>query len=45
MAAAPAAQAALEEACSAYSARTQRTAAVLIGTSPGAMAFGHRYLD
>jgi len=41
---APAA-AALNEACSAYEAKTGKRATVLAGTSPGAAAFGIRVLD
>lgn len=39
------ARAALQEACSAYAARTKREPAVLLGSSPGAASFGHRLLD
>ncbi|UCD28621.1 MAG: hypothetical protein JSV03_16320 [Planctomycetota bacterium] len=41
----PSARTALDEACSEYSDKTGQTASVLIGSSPGAMAFGHKYLD
>ena len=41
----PAAHAALDEACAAYSAKTSKTATILRGSSPGAAAFGVRYLD
>lgn len=41
----PAARAALEEACAAYSQKTGKRATVLMGSSPGAAAFGHRQLD
>jgi len=41
----PAARAALEEACAAYAQKTGKHPAVLIGSSPGAAAFGHRTLD
>lgn len=41
----PAAQAALDEACATYTAKTGRSATVLRGSSPGAAAFGVRYLD
>ncbi len=45
MSAAPAARGALDEACDAYAAKTGRKPMVLVGSSPGAMAFGRRYLD
>lgn len=41
----PAAHAALDEACAAYAAKTGKSATVLRGSSPGAAAFGVRYLD
>ncbi|MBP7936679.1 MAG: hypothetical protein KA354_18710 [Phycisphaerae bacterium] len=41
----PTAQATLDEACAAYAAKTGKTATVLRGSSPGATAFGVRYLD
>lgn len=45
MADTPAAHAALEEAVTAYRAKTGKQAAVHLGSSPGAMTFGHRSLD
>lgn len=45
MASGAAARAALEEACAAYAQKAGRDAAILIGSSPGAAAFGHRLLD
>lgn len=40
-----AARAALDEACAAYAEKTGNTASILMGSSPGAAAFGHKYLD
>jgi L-arabinokinase len=45
MADTPAARAALDEACAAYHEKTGKEPAVLIGSSPGALSFGHRELD
>ncbi len=45
MAATSAARVALEEACAAYTAKTQRPATILIGSSPGALSFGCRTLE
>lgn len=42
---APGARAALEEACAKYAARTQCPPAILMGSSPGALSFGKRYLE
>lgn len=39
------AHAALEEACSAYAEKTGKSPTILCGSSPGAAAFGQRYLD
>ena len=45
MGAQPAATAALQEACAAYTARTGKQATIIAGSSPGAAAFGVRTLD
>ncbi len=45
MSAAPAAMAALEEACAAYTDRTHAHPAILTGSSGGAMTFAQRFLD
>lgn len=42
MADTPAAREALEEACAAYAVKTRKQPVILLGSSPGAMAFGHR---
>jgi len=39
------ARSALEQACNSYAEKTGRTPTILIGSSPGAMVFGHKDLD